>query len=136
AAEPMMKKRKAAPELSFSEAMKDPVFATAWRKQQMRKFEQNYGDAIATLNLPPDKLARLKELMMAREESISDARDAGRAAGLSNAELTKAILQARDLWADQIKGLIGPDGYAQLDRNEKALPLRPLIESSFAIDLK
>ncbi len=129
------KKKKAATALAFSEAMKDPVFAAAWRKQQLRYLEGAYGDAFTALNLSPDRLTRLKELLIARRESVADARDAARTAGLTDAELGKAVIQASNLWTNPITGVVGETGYAALERSEKAQPFRSMLDP-IAVDLK
>lgn len=136
ATEGMRKQKKAAPTVSFGESMKDPVYAEAWRKQQRRNFENVFGDAFTALNLPPDKLVRLKELLLARREATGDAADAARTAGLTPVELREAVKQASSVWTNEIKGLVGENGYALLDRSEKAFPMKPIVESAFVVDLK
>ena len=136
ASEAQKKQKKAAPTISFSESMKDPAYAAAWRKQALRTLERMHGDGFAALNLSSETLVRLKELLLARHESTMDARDAARAAGLTHAETNKAVQHARELWTDKIKELTGETGYTEFHRSEKASMIKPEIESTFAIDLK
>lgn len=58
-----------------------------------------------------------------------------RTAGLTNAEVNKAVGQSAEALSAKIKGLIGETGYAQLERSEKALGLRPYVEP-IVIDLR
>jgi RNA polymerase sigma factor (sigma-70 family) len=121
---------------SFGESMKDPEYAAMWRKQQLRTVLKQYGDALAALNLPPEKLAKLKELMVLETEIDEDAKDAARAAGLTGESSQKAVRQARNGVHEEIKALLGDQATTQLAREALAGPHKPRIEDTFAIDLK
>lgn len=114
---------------------KDPAYAAVWRKQQMRIIQQRYGYAFAAMKLPPDDVARLKNLLLTRTEARLDAGDAGQAAGLSGPELSTAEKQAETAVTDEIKGVVGEAGYAQLMASQKASQFEPLIANSLAVDL-
>ncbi len=53
----------------MAELMKDPEFAAAWKLEQEARIDQRYGSLFAQLNLPPDKLAALRELLAERENA-------------------------------------------------------------------
>jgi RNA polymerase sigma factor (sigma-70 family) len=114
---------------------KDPAFAAIWRKQQLRTIQQQYGYAFAAMNLPPDELARLKDLLLERTQARLDAADAGLAAGLTGAELATAERQAENSVTDEIKGFVGDAGYAQLAASLRASQFAPLIANTVAVDL-
>jgi hypothetical protein len=134
------KHRKAAaqvsPAKSFGESMQDAVYAAAWRKQQLRTVLKQYGDALAALNLPREKLAKLTELMVLETEIDEDAKDAGKAAGLIGENLRLASVQARNGIHEEIKALLGDQATTQLAREALAQPHKPQIEDTFGIDLK
>jgi hypothetical protein len=116
--------------------MKDPAYAAAWRQQQLRTILKQYGDDLPALNLSPEKLARLKELMVLEREIEEDAKDAGHTAGLTGENLKTAVRQARSVVHAEIKALLGDTATEQLAREAMAKPYKPRIEDTFAIDLK
>jgi len=115
---------------------KDPRYAAIWRKQQLRIIQQRYGYAFAAMKLPPDDLARLKNLLLTRVQARLDAADAGQAAGLTGAELSTAGKQAENAVTGEISALVGDAGYAQLMASQKASQFEPLIANSVAVDLE
>ena len=94
-----------------------PEMAALQQRELRRSIVREYGRAIAALNLSPDKAAQLKELLVEKAVTSSDAVDAATKAGLqpSSGDTYKAISQAtRDL--DQaINTLIGADADDKLE---------------------
>jgi RNA polymerase sigma factor (sigma-70 family) len=121
---------------SFGELMKDPEYAAVWRKRQLRTVLKQYGDALSGLNLPSEKLAKLKDLMVLETEIDEDAKDAASAAGLTGENLRKAVRQARNGVHEEIRALLGDQATTQLAREALAGPHKRQIEDTFAIDLK
>jgi hypothetical protein len=59
-----------------------PEFAALWAAQNRGGITRQYGAALEALNLPPDKLAKIKDLLVERSQSEMDAQQAAQAAGL------------------------------------------------------
>jgi hypothetical protein len=114
---------------------KDPAYAALWHKQQLRNVQREYGEAIAALKLPPDQVAKLRELLVGREEARADAREAGQAAGLTARDLNLATTQAAGAVNDEIKGVIGADAFQQLQTAPQTGGFKLMIENTVAIDL-
>ena len=77
---------------------------------------RNLGDRLARLNLPPDKLAQLENLLVERTLAASDAAAAAHDAGLveGTAEYYKATVDAQKDVETEIDALIGKDQERQL----------------------
>jgi RNA polymerase sigma factor (sigma-70 family) len=134
--EAQKKKRKAPPVVSFSERLKDPEYAALWRKNSAKLLEQVHEHTYPKLNLDAHRLARLKTLLVDREAAKTATMEAGRRDGLSNVEIAQAVEQALQPWAGEIRGMIGEAGYAELERDVKAMPWRGTVESGFGYHLK
>jgi len=93
-----------------------PEMADLWRKQARTNMLRQYGDAIAGMHLPGDQADKLKNLLVERDASVTDARDAAAKAGIKpgTPEMAQATAQAAAEVQQQITGLIGPEGNAQL----------------------
>lgn len=66
----------------MAELMKDPDFAEAWKIQQEARIEERYGALFKQLNLPPEKLAALKALLVERENAGREVFATAAASGL------------------------------------------------------
>ena len=103
--------------IHMSDVVRDhPEMADLWNKQQRMNMLRQYGDAIAGMHLPPDEAEKLKSLLVERQNSMNDARDAAAKAGIKpgTPEMAQATSQAAAEVQQQITGLIGADGNAQL----------------------
>ena len=121
---------------SFSELMQDPSYAAGWRRQIGRDLDRMHADVYIRLNLDPARRARLKDLLVTREEIRREAVSVARAAGMNDAEVKQASKQARQGTIVEIRQLIGDAGYAELELNEKTYIPRQMMEHAFAIELK
>ena len=76
--------------------------------ERWMKLSKN-ADVIAGMDLPPDKLARFKDLLVERNYAESDARDAASKAGIDSetSEATEAATEALGKVDEQIKALLG-----------------------------
>lgn len=83
----------------MAELMKDPEFVAAMKTEQLARIEQRYGELFKSLNLPPDQLAKLKDLLVERENAGRDVMASAREQGLDmrNADSRD---QLRQLTAD------------------------------------
>jgi hypothetical protein len=94
----------------------DPKFLALARRQNQENIQANYGDLLATLHLPADKLAKLKILLADRMDSLGDARAAASDLGLSDpAAVAQAAKQATDEINQEIEALIGDANYSKLN---------------------
>jgi hypothetical protein len=123
------------PGFSFDSMRKDPAYAWIWRKQQLRNIQRQYGDAIAAMKLSPDETAKLRNLLLERVNSQTDAREAAQQAGLSLEEVNQAVSQAQSEVNDEIKSLIGDDDYKQLLLPPSSM-FKMLIGNTVGLDLE
>jgi hypothetical protein len=83
-----------------SDIVKDhPEYAAILAKQARRNMLRQYGGALDSLNLRPDQLAKLKDLLVERSLSSQDAFQAAKAAGLE---------QGSPAWSDAMKAATEP----------------------------
>jgi len=115
---------------------KDPAYARLWRRIEMRTIQKQYGDVFAALNLPPDKLEKLRDLLFERLEAFQDAKEASEDAGLSNPESAKAVTQSQSEINGEIEALIGPDQYATFQQDARAGTLKSLITTGLGVDME
>src|SRR5665213_204102 len=103
-----------------------PEMEGIWRRQIRRGIITQYGAALADLNLSPDQLAKVKDLLVERQVSPNDAADAASQMGVQpgTPEMAKAMQQAGQAVEDEIKGLIGPDAYAALNNGNNSYMLQ------------
>jgi RNA polymerase sigma factor (sigma-70 family) len=94
-----------------------PEYAGLMRKELRRSTVRQYERAIAALNLQPDEAGKLKELLVEKAYSISDARDAAIQQGFSqnSPEMNQATAQAGKEMDQEINALIGGDAAGRLE---------------------
>jgi hypothetical protein len=95
----------------------DPSYAPFWHTQQRRMILKEYGALIASLHLPADKAENLKELLIARSDSLSDAGEIGRQAGLGPEGIRAALKDATTDYNTQIETLLGSGTYDDFRKN-------------------
>jgi hypothetical protein len=105
---------------SGNDPSSDPAIAAINRRERLREISRQYGEAFAKMNLPADRLAKLKELLLARDDSASDAWAVAKKSGLALPEAEVAGTQAASEVEDEIKGLFGMDAYNQLEEARAA----------------
>jgi hypothetical protein len=95
--------------------VKDPEYTRIHRQGQLRYLKRQYGD-LKALNLPADQQQKLTDLLLDRNSTLNDAREAANQAGLKfgTTDFSKALADATKDDDDQIKSLLGPAGYQQL----------------------
>ena len=94
-----------------------PEMAALQQKELRRSVIRTYGRAIAALSLSPDKAEQLKELLVEKAVTSSDAMDAATQAGLqpNSGETYKAISQATKDLDLAVNSLIGADANEKLE---------------------
>jgi len=123
--------------IRYSDIVRDhPEFAALRQKDTLRNVVRQYGDAIATLNLPADKAAQLKNLLVERQLSQQDAREAAEAAGLKpgSPEFAQATAQAYQEVQQQITDLVGKDGMAALQQASMISGMKTMVTYTYAPD--
>ena len=88
--------------------------------QQRRRWALlgKHADLIAGMNLPPEKLSKFKDLLIARDQAENDARDLAKKAGLDNDETDEAVTQATAEFYPGLRALLSDaegQRYAELD---------------------
>jgi hypothetical protein len=115
----------------------DPAFAPLLQKQTLRNIRRNYVDGISKLNLPPDKLKKLEELLVARAQAPIDALNAEHNLGITDSkEISKTQQYAVAEVNDNIEALIGTSGVATLDLSSQLHAERSMLDNGVAIDLQ
>jgi hypothetical protein len=125
AAEPVREANSAPAAKPSSKAKKpdprtDPAYARILEKEQIRNVNRQFGAALAQLNLPPEKLQKLRELLAARANAAKDARDVGQRQGLEGDDLKAAVSAAVDEVNRELVDLIGQDHLTSLIQAQKA----------------
>lgn len=124
--------------ISYSNIAKEhPEFAAIRDRETRRMILRQYGDAFAALNLPPDKLAQLKNLLVERQMSSEDAQEAARAAGLQpgTPAFAQAVAEAYNDMQQSIVALIGQDGQNALQQAQLAATIKNFqIANTYAPD--
>ncbi len=119
----------------MSELMKDPDFAEAWKIQQEARIEERYGALFKQLNLPPEKLAALKALLIERENAGREVFATAAASGLdprdpaNREELRKLSDDLRDEVNANIEATFGESMTSTLDAYQAAGPQRNTVNT-------
>jgi hypothetical protein len=95
--------------------MRDPAYARIHRQIILNFIRRQYGD-LKSLNLPADQEQKLENLLIDKNSVPRDTDEAAQQAGMNinSPEFTKAVGAAYKDVDDQIKALLGPSGYQQL----------------------
>jgi hypothetical protein len=121
--------------LNFGDMRKDPEYAALWHRQQLRNIQRQYAEIFAKMNLAPAELAKLKDLLVAREDARRDALDAGAAAGLTGRDLTLANTRAAAVVNNEIKDLIGAADFSLVRLSPQTDAYKSMIENGVGVDL-
>jgi hypothetical protein len=120
---------------SISEARKDPAYTAFWHKEQLRNIWRQYGDELTKLNLSADELAKVKNLLVERQEASMDAREAGLQAGLDRRTVNQATQAAAAEVNNEIKADIGQDAFMQLEQSGQSGMVKQMIGNQLGVDL-
>ncbi|HWA08873.1 MAG TPA: hypothetical protein VG838_05330 [Opitutaceae bacterium] len=123
--------------IHIADVMKDhPEYVPLYVKQMRRNVDRMYGDGLDTLNLPPDQLARLKDLLTEKQMNNVDAQGAADAAGLvrDSPEWKEAMKQAAQETEQQIAAIVGPNANSTLDILQARGNFQVQVESNYKMD--
>lgn len=121
--------------ISLDDMRSDPAFANAWKHMQLRSIQRQYGDAIAGMKLSPDTEAKLRSLLVERNEQMADARESAGSQSLTPKDMFAAEQSAMQDATSQIKALIGEDGYAQLQQATQVSGMKMMVTQNIGMDL-
>ena len=119
----------------MAELMKDPDFAEAWKIQQEARIEERYGALFKQLNLPPEKLAALKALLIERENAGREVFATAAASGLdprnpeNREQLRKLSDDLRDEVNANIKSTLGDNVAEAIDSYQATGPQRNTVNT-------
>ncbi|HZP60427.1 MAG TPA: hypothetical protein VFB27_08900 [Opitutaceae bacterium] len=121
----------------LSDIVKDhPEYAAIYAKQMRRNIDRMYGGTLDTLNLPPQQLSQLKDLLAERQMSFMDAMRLTSAAGLKQGspEWQDAMKQASQDVDQQINAILGSNGGATLSQLQTRAGIQSQIAYTYAPD--
>jgi hypothetical protein len=127
AAAPEAKKETAANALGgfgkmISKFLTDPKMREAMRPQQMMGVKMLYGDLAKELGLAPDKANQVMEILADRQMAMTSRGVAALGDDATSGTLEDAaadVTDTRDEFDEQLKGLLGEDGFAKLSEYER-----------------
>ncbi len=113
-----------------------PEYAALYAKQIRRNVLRMYGGDFTSLNLPPDQLSKLKDLLVERQMSGIDAQEAAEDAGLQRGspEWQEAVKQSYQEVQQQITALLGPNGNSLLLQLQARAAMQNQVQYTYAPD--
>jgi hypothetical protein len=119
----------------MAELMKDPEFVSALKVEQESRIENRYGALFKQLNLPADKIAALKNLLIERENARRDVMASAIAQKLdprdpdTRTQLRTLTEQLEAEVDTNIKTAIGDIAYTQLETYKATQPQRSTVSN-------
>lgn len=108
--------------------MDNPEAQRLMAVQQKGALDARYGALFRQLNLPPDQLARLKDLLVEKRTAAVDVLAAARSQGMNQrenrAELRQLVQETQGEIDDSIRALLGDSGFARYQNFEQTQPQR------------
>jgi hypothetical protein len=123
--------------IHISEVIRDhPEYSAIMARQARRGIMLQYGAGLAGLGLPPDQLAKLKDLLVERELSATDAQQAAAAAGLERGSPAwgDAIKQAGAAVDQEMTALLGTNTNLVMSKLQSDTSIQNQIQSTYALD--
>jgi hypothetical protein len=121
----------------IGDILKDhPEYSALYAKQIRRNVDRMYGNGLSTLNLPPEQLAQLKDLLVEREMSNIDAQGAAQAEGLvrGSPEWQDAMKQASQDTEAQITAILGSNADSTLIQLQTRAGFQTQVDFNLASD--
>jgi len=115
-----------------------PEYAAIVAWQNRRGTLQQLGPGLAKLNLPPEQLAKLKDLLVERQASANDAQQAAVAAGMppGSPGWQDAVKQAQAGVDQEITSVVGTDGSKFVNQLQLQANFTNTVQNSFAPDFE
>lgn len=137
AATPGSPSSSAAKVVHLTDIMRDhPEYVALYAKQARRNIDRMYGDGLNTLNLAPDQLSQLKDLLAERQMNNIDAQGAAEAAGLERGTTAwqDAMKAAAQDTEQQIGAILGPNATSTLDILQARGSFQAQVETNYKSD--
>ncbi|MDA7916675.1 hypothetical protein N9B49_00480 [bacterium] len=115
----------------IAEMMADPEYAAAFNLQQRARLDRTYADLFAQLDLPPNTLTRLQDLLVEKQNTTRDVFMAAREEGLGRENRTelRELMEATQAEIDsEIAAAIGQDNFAALQKYEQTGRERGMVD--------
>jgi hypothetical protein len=122
--------------IHIGDILKDhPEYAALYAKQMRRSVDRRYGD-LSTLNLAPDQLSNLKDLLTQRAMSNIDAVQLATAAGLDRGspDWQNAMNSAAQDTEQQITAILGSNADATLAQLQARTAIQNQVNTTYAAD--
>ena len=117
--------------VALRELMSKPEVQAMISVQQKAAIEARYASLFKNLNLPPEQVEKLKNLLAERSTTMMDVMSAARDQGIDPREnqdaFRKMIADAQNEINQSIKATIGESAFAQLTTYEQTIPQRNLV---------
>jgi len=111
--------------------MQNPDFARALVTQQKSALDLRYADLFRRLNLAPDQVDRLKDLLIERQSAAADVMAAAREQGVDGREnrdeLRQLVQSTQADTEEAIRAFLGESGYNEYKTYEQTQPQRALV---------
>jgi hypothetical protein len=123
--------------IHISQILKEhPEYMALYEKQMRRNIDRTYGNGLATLGLPPEQLAQLKNLLVERQMGATDAEQAALAAGLvqGTPAWQTAMQQASQDLDSQIQSIMGSNAEGTLQQLRVRQYIQNQVQNSYAPD--
>jgi hypothetical protein len=121
----------------ISDIIKDhPEYAALYEKQMRRNVDRMYGNGLNTLNLTPDQLSQLKNLLTERQMGNIDAQQAAEASGLvqGSPAWQAAMTQASQDVEGQLAALLGSNADALLEQLRARMGIQNQVQNNYSPD--
>lgn len=116
---------------AMRDLMAKPEVQALMSVQQKAAIDARYASLFKNLNLPPEQLDKLKNLLLERQTTVQDVMSAARDQGMDPrtdpAGFRKLIADAHNSVNNGIKSVLGDSGFAQLQTYEQTLPQRNVV---------
>jgi hypothetical protein len=123
--------------IHLSEVIRDhPEYSAIMARQTRRNVLRQYGAGLASLNLPPDQISKLKDLLVERDLSATDAQQAAAAAGLERGSPAwrDAIKQAATDVEHEMTALLGTDASLVMTKLQSDTIIQNQVQSTYVLD--
>lgn len=111
--------------------MESPEAAKLMASQQRGMLDTRYASLFKSLNLPPEQLAKMKDLLVEKQNAARDVMAVAREQGLdfrnNRAEIQQLIKQSSDDVDASITALIGQDKFAQYQNFDQTQSQRAVV---------
>jgi hypothetical protein len=121
--------------LDYEKLRNDPRYAPILRKTRLREVERRYGAGIKKMGLSPDIEHKVRELLVAKIESSTDARILAEEQQWDKRGIEAAVARSSAGIEAEIESLIGAEGISALETSDRLSAAHMLVEREIGTDL-